>query len=155
MGGYACANGDTWSSEFGVLSKRDPVLITTLKKVPKGTNGGISLEGVLASALGGSLVGLGLTLSSFLASGLQPQYLWLRTIPFGALVGLFGSFLDSFLGATLQYSGWDATTKKVVNHPRPNVTHISGADILDNHFVNFLSVTLVTILTGLVAPYFY
>ena len=52
---YACANGDTWASELGILSKSQPRLITSFllrKEVPKGTNGGISLEGTLASGLG-------------------------------------------------------------------------------------------------------
>jgi uncharacterized membrane protein len=46
-------SGDTWSSELGsVLSKGDPYLILSCKKVPRGTNGGVSLVGILASFLG-------------------------------------------------------------------------------------------------------
>ena len=52
----ACA-GDTLASEFGSLSSRPPLLVTTLQPVAVGTDGGISLPGTLASLAGGALVG--------------------------------------------------------------------------------------------------
>ena len=49
----ACCNGDTWSSEIGsVVSKSEPIHIISWKKVPRGTNGGVSLIGILASIMG-------------------------------------------------------------------------------------------------------
>lgn len=46
---YACANGDTWASELGILARSKPRLITSffLRAVPPGTNGGMSLEGII------------------------------------------------------------------------------------------------------------
>ena len=49
---FAAKLADTFGSEIGKRFGKDTYLITSLKKVDRGTEGGISLEGTLASVLG-------------------------------------------------------------------------------------------------------
>ena len=58
MGYYACACGDTWASEVGVLSAGPANMILTGRVVRKGTNGAVSKLGLAFSAAGGLLIGL-------------------------------------------------------------------------------------------------
>jgi uncharacterized protein (TIGR00297 family) len=94
-GSLSTAMADTLSSEIGVLYGR-PRLITSMAAVETGTDGGVTLEGVLAGVGGGLLVG-GLAMA--LLGGVTPIG--------GAVVvaaGVLGMFADSVLGATLE--GW-------------------------------------------------
>lgn len=84
----ACCSADTLSSELGGLSPRPPLLLLTLQAVPTGVDGAVSLEGLIASAVGGGLVG-----------AFSPwSWLWF------ALWGTLGSLFDSLLGCLLQPS---------------------------------------------------
>eukprot|EP00899_Mesostigma_viride_P022651 jgi/Mesvir1/3570/Mv12034-RA.1 len=148
---YACCAGDTWASELGILSRSNPRLITTWKLVHRGTNGAISSQGTLLSAMGGGLVGAVFLVTGMLtvrvpghtpldASLLMRQW---RLLPLGVGVGLLGSLADSLLGATLQFSGFCRNKQKVVSKPGPSVTHISGYNVLNNHAVNLISSALM------------
>lgn len=155
LGSLACCCGDTWASEIGILSKSTPRLITNLKPVPKGTNGGVSLLGLIASTLGGMIVGLtSLTLVLLTSRQLGFQQAlnshW-PLVGLGLTGGLVGSLIDSLLGATLQYSGIDQTVNKVVNRPGPDPTkvkRITGIDFLSNNQVNFFSSSITALFIG-------
>eukprot|EP00241_Pyramimonas_parkeae_P012573 CAMPEP_0114231460 /NCGR_PEP_ID=MMETSP0058-20121206/4056_1 /TAXON_ID=36894 /ORGANISM="Pyramimonas parkeae, CCMP726" /LENGTH=269 /DNA_ID=CAMNT_0001342811 /DNA_START=166 /DNA_END=972 /DNA_ORIENTATION=- len=69
LGHYSCCCGDTWASEVGVASWHQPRLVSTLKLVPAGTNGGVTLLGTAASVLGGAFTGA----SFFLFSAASPM----------------------------------------------------------------------------------
>ncbi|XP_051886708.1 transmembrane protein 19 isoform X2 [Pristis pectinata] len=156
LGALACSSGDTWASEIGsVLSKKQPRLITTWEQVPIGTNGGVTLVGLVASLLGGTVVGLAYLLTQFMfvedLDSSPPQW---PVVLYGAAAGFLGSILDSYLGATMQYSGFDEDSGMVVNHMTPNGMHISGKPILDNNAVNLFSAILIALLLpGITWPF--
>ncbi|KAL4707775.1 hypothetical protein ACJJTC_001721 [Scirpophaga incertulas] len=151
LGVFACSNGDTWASELGtVLSKSEPFLITSMKRVPVGTNGGVSLVGTCFSTIGGFIIGISYYLAVYyfsdpvLLANAPPQW---PIIVFGSFAGFLGSLIDSVMGATMQYSGLDKYGR-IVSHSSLTVTHISGRNILDNHSVNLIT----TVIMGLLLP---
>ena len=131
---YAAVAADTFSSELGILSSSKPRLITspTLRQVPPGTNGGVTLLGIGAGLLGSFVTALtSVALLPFCpvvettlgVSALRPGFqgghawgLWERVawVAFVTVWGGLGSLLDSFLGAWLQASVVDVRTGKVV-----------------------------------------
>lgn len=147
----AAANADTWATELGVLSPRPPRLITTGKSVPRGTSGGVSLLGSVVALAAALLIGL-------LAIIFAPaNFFVLATIV--ALSGLLGSFVDSWLGATVQAIYYCPKCKKETErHP----LHTCGTQTslrrgwrwLDNDWVNFLSALAGAILAAGAANFF-
>jgi uncharacterized protein (TIGR00297 family) len=147
IGAMATVNADTWATELGVLSKQAPRLITTGRKVPPGTSGGISALGTLATALGGLAIGLtiwGLLLGrSWLHPAAADWAAFWWVLPAAALGGLAGSLADSWLGATIQaiYTQADSgkeTEKKFDRQGRPNPFR-RGWPFINNDVVNFSS----------------
>ncbi|CAH2277896.1 transmembrane 19 [Pelobates cultripes] len=157
LGALACSAGDTWASEIApVLSKSSPRLITTWEKVPTGTNGGVTLIGLLASLLGGLSVGVAYFVTQLLfvhdLDIAAPQW---PIVIYGAVAGLAGSVIDSYMGAIMQYSGYDENTGQIVNHPTRDAKLISGKPILDNNAVNLFSSIFVALMLPGVAWSFW
>jgi len=89
----ATAACDTLGSEIGPLGSGQPFLITRMRRVPAGTPGAVSLLGTVAGALGALFLGM-------VAAQLEViSYHAVALIPVAAL---FGTFLESFLGAALE-----------------------------------------------------
>ncbi|XP_022961346.1 protein PGR [Cucurbita moschata] len=157
LGHYSCCNGDTWSSELGILSDATPRLITTFKPVRKGTNGAVTKAGLLAATAAGAVIGLTFVLLGFFTAkcAYGTALKQLLVIPLAAVAGLCGSVIDSLLGATLQFSGFCTVRNKVVGKPGPTVKKISGLNILDNNAVNLVSVLLTSMLTSIACIYIF
>ncbi|KAJ3349956.1 Cullin-3 [Entophlyctis luteolus] len=143
---YACCAGDTWASELGILSPGLPVLITSFKQVPRGTNGGVSLIGLAASIVGGAFVAAVGSLAFLGSSCFDSHLVWNVTVV-GAVCGLTGSLIDSILGATLQRTTFNKRTGQVAqdfrrpkkNEEKTDLLVVAGWEILDNNQVNFVS----------------
>jgi uncharacterized protein (TIGR00297 family) len=95
-GAFATATADTCSSEIGQVIGRRTFLITTLRAVPRGTQGAVSLEGTLAG-VAGSLVVAGLGS----AAGLYPA----AGVAVVVAAALVATTLESLAGATLERRG--------------------------------------------------
>ncbi|KAI2602905.1 integral membrane protein DUF92-domain-containing protein [Hypoxylon fragiforme] len=123
---YAAVTADTFSSELGILSRTSPRLITSfnLRKVPPGTNGGVTLWGLVAGFLGSmiivttSLVFLplcGEDTKGKIGGGDSWTVNQKATLAWGLTIwGALGSLLDSFLGGWFQKSVRDVRSGKIV-----------------------------------------
>ncbi|KAI1802502.1 integral membrane protein DUF92-domain-containing protein [Daldinia bambusicola] len=123
---YAAVCADTFSSELGILSRTSPRLITSLslRKVPPGTNGGVTLWGSFAGFLGSMIIVASALLflpfcgedtkgkvggGESWTTGQKATLAWALS-----LWGALGSLLDSFLGGWFQRSVRDVRSGKIV-----------------------------------------
>ena len=93
IGSIATATADTLASEVGVVQQ--PRLITTMKKVPPGTDGGISIIGTAAGIIGAGIIGV----SAYLLGIFPDPFV---TLKISIIAGTVGCFVDSLLGAVLE-----------------------------------------------------
>jgi len=175
VGNYVAVAADTFSSELGILSSSNPkLIIAPWRTVPRGTNGGVTLTGLLAGLLGAFVISAVATLMiPFCESQIKPDLLqditWTKQseliflLSF-TLLGLAGSVLDSVLGALFQASVVDVRTGKVVEgegggkvpvqgfqheyrHKEKNASRkiAVGRDILSNNAVNFAMAATISV----------
>ncbi|MBO4410231.1 MAG: DUF92 domain-containing protein [Spirochaetales bacterium] len=128
------ATADTFAGEIGRLSSRDPVSILTLKPVPRGVSGGVTVLGMVA-AMGASVCIAACWCLWF--SGV--------TVYQGLLVGLLGfagAVVDSYLGAGVQAMYLDPDTglpsEKEEKDGR-KLELVRGIRWIDNDMVNLMS----------------
>jgi uncharacterized protein (TIGR00297 family) len=96
---------DTCGSEIGKAYGKSTFLITTLKPVPKGTEGAVSLEGTLAGVVASILV-------SVLGYSIGLINIW--GILWCVIAAFIATNLESVIGATLQ-TKWTWLTNEIVN----------------------------------------
>ena len=132
-GAIAAAAADTWATEIGAFSPFPPRLVTTWRRVTRGTSGGITVLGTLGGVAGAAAI-------AWLAHALAPRGVapgWATLVGAGAA----GMLADSVLGATLQGKyecpACDARFERgnTVCHEPVRLTR--GWRWLDNDAVNF------------------
>ncbi len=134
LASLAAVCADTWATEIGTLRKRNTYNIVNFKKINQGISGGISLGGTLGALLGSIVIAL----SGVFWVSVDLVYYFLLLL----LSGLFGSFFDSLLGATIQSQGkcevCSAVTEKDI-HCGKATQHYRGFKWLNNDAVNFFA----------------
>jgi uncharacterized protein (TIGR00297 family) len=143
-GALAAATADTWATEIGTLFAGTPRALLTLRPVPVGTSGAISVPGTAAMLAGALLIALAaraLALTDALAAV--------------AVGGAAGAMADSLVGATLQERRWcDACARGTERHVHDcgAPTRLAGGlTIVDNDAVNLLATLVGAVVAALLA----
>jgi len=137
LGSLAAATADTWGTEIGIFSKKEPRHILTFNKVPAGTSGGVTVLGTSGFFIGAGI----LTLSGIFP--INASIIQLFSII--AISGISGALIDSIIGATIQAQylcpNCQKTTEKLIHCKSYKTKLISGIRWIDNDVVNFACTT--------------
>ncbi|MNJ48368.1 hypothetical protein D3C77_435590 [compost metagenome] len=143
IGVMASVTADTWATEWGGLSRKQPRSILNGKPLAPGTSGGVSLLGSTAALVGAAVIG-GAAWLLIIWSGLTvyvslPLLLW---IGIGGVSGFAGAMIDSYLGATLQSMyrcSVCGRSVEVTRHCDEDTAPLRGWGWLNNDMVNMIS----------------
>ena len=143
----AAATADTWATELGVFSRRQPRMITTFRTVEAGTSGAVSLLGS-AAALFGSLF---IAVIGYLVRPETTIYpvSWSTLLVLITIFGGISSFIDSYLGALVQAQYRCSLCKKLTEktmHCQEKAQLVHGYQWLNNDLVNIFSIAITTIM---------
>jgi uncharacterized protein (TIGR00297 family) len=150
----AAVNADTWATELGVLNPTMPRLITTGKRVERGTSGGVSLYGTLAAAGGAALIAILAALCMPSLNLDTPRFSFVMVFFFLLFIGLFGSLFDSLLGATVQaIYRCPQCDKETERHPLhtcgTQTVQVRGLKWMNNDLVNLCCAAMGAIISTL------
>jgi len=96
LAAMAEAAADTAQSEIGEIASARAWLITTFKEVSPGTDGGVTLPGLVAGAIAASAVAVVAKITHVVDPNLAGV---------AGVAGFLGTLIDSLLGATLERRG--------------------------------------------------
>ena len=148
----ASSNADTWASEIGELSRRDPVSVLGFRRVPRGVSGGVSPLGTGMAVAGAVFVALVFALQNLYAPTVAGTFP--RVAGLVAAGGFLGALLDSLLGATVQAQyrsrSTELTEQAASEDGQPHQL-VRGLAFVNNDVVNALSCALVTAAAVLIA----
>jgi uncharacterized protein (TIGR00297 family) len=143
---FAATTADTFSSEIGMLSKKVPFSILTLKPIQRGISGGFTLLGLFAGILGALIVSV-LAIPIFGIKGM------------GVIIvaGLVSSVVDSVLGAAFQAkyqvlseNGEHLLTERKSLDGNNPLKLARGIRWVNNDMVNFVSVLICGLLLAVI-----
>ena len=128
-GALAFSAADTWGTEIGTLTRHEPRSITSGRKVPVGTSGGISVPGTLAAVAGALFIGA----ATWFAA-------WPIPLTAVALGGVLAAVADSLIGATIQEKRFcprcNKLTERTVHDCGTPTTITGGIPQFGNEAVN-------------------
>jgi uncharacterized protein (TIGR00297 family) len=144
LGALAAAAADTWATEVGTLAGGLPRSVVSLRPLPPGTSGAITVSGTLSSIAGAAFIA-GVAYLTGLHSALVAVFVG----------GVVGSLADSFVGATVQERRWcdgcrEPTERRT--HSCGRATRIvGGIPGARNDFVNVVCTLVGAAVAALIA----
>jgi len=155
LGTLAAVQADTWATEIGTMWPNPKAwLVTTLKPVPVGTSGGVSVPGTSGAFIGSLFI-----CSSALAVGVPwiHQFGVVESLLLIGFSGLLASLVDSFFGATLQAQYYDPIREKVTERTHstaPDGSQVENRLLKGYALVNNDLVNTLCALSGSMLAYF-
>ncbi|MFX0210112.1 MAG: DUF92 domain-containing protein [Candidatus Hodarchaeota archaeon] len=158
---FASVNADTFSTEIGILTKSPPRLILDPRRtVEKGTSGGVTLLGSFAGVLGSLEIALLHIIGLYLVTGSSKSPFDIG-MAFGTVFigGNLGNIIDSLLGGSVQGfyfcpSCQIGTEKRLhVKCGGTKTRFVRGWKVISNDWVNLLSATSASLITGAIYSY--
>jgi uncharacterized protein (TIGR00297 family) len=138
LGALAAANADTWATEIGMMAGKTPRHVLTLREVPAGTSGGVTVPGTLGLIAGALFIALITFLQP--APGVGPRSLMVL------LGGVLGAMADTVLGATVQEvrscQACGAETEQPRHSCGGTTRVVRGITGIDNDTVNAIATAL-------------